>query len=325
MRAVPAAALLGIAFVAAALPAQAAFPGRNGHLAGTVTECEEYDVESPACLSWRDRVRLFRPGGKLVLEPRPARSTGPLSWSPDGRWAAVVLRFVKDWQDESEGPTPGIYVVPSSLFTRAGPAPSPPGALIVPRGDEGRAAWAPDGERLVVSDWRGPLVMDRSGRVLNQLPVPEGLSAGRTVWSATDRIAFSAQRFVRGRWRGGAIYTVRPDGSGLERLTHRPGYDLDWSPSGSRLAFQRAGRILVVRAGGGARRLVAGHGGTPVWSPDGRWIAFTRQVRGACRGQAGYLVVFIVRASGGEARPVRVGERRRRVCVDHLSGWQPLP
>jgi TolB protein len=324
MRAVPVVALLGLALVAAAVPAHAAFPGGNGHLAGTATDCEDYDEESPACLSWSDAVRVFRPGGERVLDPRLARFTGPLSWSPDGRWAAVGLRFLEEWQDPSEGPTPGVHVVPASLVTAGGPAPSPPGALIVPTGDEAHASWAPDGERLVVSASWGLQVVDRNGRFLNRLPVVQGFGAGRAPWSATDRIAFSAQRFVRGRLRGG-IYTVRPDGSGLERLTHRPGYDPDWSPSGHRLVFQRGRRILSVRADGSGRRLVVRRGATPVWSPDGRWIAFTRRIPWTCEGRAGGRVVFLVRASGGEGPPVRVGEQRRRVCVDRLSGWQPLP
>jgi hypothetical protein len=330
VRALPVAALLGIALMAGVVPAEAALPGRNGHLAGTVTDCEEYYEESPSCRSWSNEVRVFRPGGERVVDPRLARFTGPLSWSPDGRWAAVGLQFLEDWQDPSEGPTPGVHVVSSSLVTAAGPAPSPPGALIVPTGDEAHAAWAPDGERLVVSTSWGLQVVDRSGRLLNRLPVPRlavvpgGVAVGPAQWSATERIAFSAQRFERGRWRGG-VFTVYADGSGLERLTLAPAFDPDWSPSGHRLAFQRGRRIVSVRADGSGRRLVVRHGASPVWSPDGRWIAFTRRLRGTCDGRAGGRVVFLVRASGGQGRPVRVGEQRRRVCVDRLSGWQPLP
>jgi hypothetical protein len=329
MRALPVAALLGLAFVFGAVPASAALPGGNGHLAGTVSDCEEFADEGPVCLSWSYGVRVFRPGGGRVLDPRLAPFAGSLSWSPDGRWAAVDLRFLEDWQDPSEGPTPGVHVVPALLVTAGGPAPTPPGALVVPGGGAD-TSWAPDGERLVVSDSSGLQVVDGSGRVLNWLPVPRvavapgGVAASPARWSATDRIAFSAQRYVRGRFRGG-VFTVNADGSGLERLTHAPAFDPDWSPSGHRLAFERGRRILSVRADGSGRRLVVRRGSSPVWSPDGRWIAFTRWVRGACADQEGGRVVFLVRASGGEGRPVRVGEQRRRVCVDRLSGWQPLP
>jgi Tol biopolymer transport system component len=313
--------LLGIAFLMAAVPAQAAFPGRNGHLAGSISYCDDYDEESPSCLSWTDLLRVFRPGGRPV-EPPLAYAAGGLSWSPDGLRAAVSLRFVEDWQDQSEGPTPGVHVVESSFVTTTAHPPSPPGPLIVPTGEPMDTAWAPDGERLVVSGSPGLQVVDRSGVVLRQLPVPDGFAADAPAWSAGDRIAFSAHRWARGRLRGG-VFTMNPDGSGLERLTHRPGFDADWAPFGRRLAFARGGRVLVVGADGTGLRPVA-RGADPVWSPDGRWIAFTRRMPLACAGQLSPRMVFRVRASGGMARAVRVDGPRTRVCVDRLDGWQPL-
>jgi TolB protein len=80
------------------------------------------------------------------------------------------------------------------------------------------------------------------------------------------------------------IYRVRPDGSGLERLTDDPAFDdqAAVSPDGNRLAFvsSRTGQadiwLLDLRTGR-LRNLTNHPGGDyrPAWSPDGAWIAFT--------------------------------------------------
>jgi Tol biopolymer transport system component len=80
------------------------------------------------------------------------------------------------------------------------------------------------------------------------------------------------------------IFVVRPDGTGLRRLTrdsHRDRHPR-WSPDGSRLLFQsdRGGRyeIWSLRPDGGGLEQVTRTTGKspttyPVWSPDGRRIA----------------------------------------------------
>ena len=76
------------------------------------------------------------------------------------------------------------------------------------------------------------------------------------------------------------IYRVRPDGSGLERLTDSPAYDdqAGFSPDGRQIVF------VTTRAGGTAdlwtldvqthraKALTSGPGGDfrPAWSPDGQ-------------------------------------------------------
>ncbi|MEO7142209.1 MAG: hypothetical protein ABI165_01760 [Bryobacteraceae bacterium] len=118
---------------------------------------------------------------------------------------------------------------------------------------------------------------DGSGeRVLTQ-----GALDYNPAWSPDGKwIAFTSER-------GGSsdLYRMRPDGSGLERLTDNPAYDdqAAFSPDGSQIVF------VTTRAGGTAdlwildvktrraKPLTSGPGGDfrPAWSPDGKWIAFS--------------------------------------------------
>jgi Tol biopolymer transport system component len=71
------------------------------------------------------------------------------------------------------------------------------------------------------------------------------------------------------------IWVVRPDGTGLRRVTESPAnrsdYYPDWSPDGSTLLFER--RKLDPAAAGGDEALYAVDA---AWSPSGNRIAFGR-------------------------------------------------
>jgi hypothetical protein len=118
-----------------------------------------------------------------------------------------------------------------------------------------------------IQTWQGP-----------EDPYPDNNSAAAQVWVTDGRIVFASDR------HGGpdlSLYTVRPDGTGLTRLTdhslddHSPA----WSPDRSRVAFIRGptggdGTLWLINAdGSGETELAvpATHGVT--WAPDGDRIA----------------------------------------------------
>src|SRR5688572_6291890 len=112
------------------------------------------------------------------------------------------------------------------------------------------------------------------------LLAPSELDYNASFGAGDEWVVFTSER-------GGSadIYRVRPDGSGLERLTDAPAYDDQGALSGD-------GRQLVfvsTRSNGFAnlhvmelpsravRRIesVAAGSFRPSWSPDGQWIAFS--------------------------------------------------
>ena len=108
-------------------------------------------------------------------------------------------------------------------------------------------------------------------------------SAAASHAAATERtgtIAFI--RMVNDRAYGGALFVVRPDGSGLRRLTppSTKVYWYAWSPDGRLIAYIDRGLSLwVVRRDGSGRRLLLPKSRLQSvglsWSPDGSRIAIT--------------------------------------------------
>jgi len=79
------------------------------------------------------------------------------------------------------------------------------------------------------------------------------------------------------------IFMMKADGSAPIRIA--AGSNPDWSPDGTRIVFQSGGAIAVIKPdGSGMIRLTQGESdGDPAWSPDGMRIAFSRRTRTVCR------------------------------------------
>jgi Tol biopolymer transport system component len=111
-------------------------------------------------------------------------------------------------------------------------------------------SWSPDGKRIAFnSNLSGEALMaivDVDGsRFVDLSRVGEG---GRVAWSPDGRsILFSSRRDHPDNSRD--IYVMRPDGSGVRRLTRAGGETPAWSPDGRCIVFTWGG-LFVMRADG---------------------------------------------------------------------------
>lgn len=94
-------------------------------------------------------------------------------------------------------------------------------------------------------------------------------------WSPNGKKLAYVQYKLNGQ--GGAIFTIRLDGTHKRRLTPfsidvgRP----DWSPSGKSIVYSDSQGIVRMLANGHHKVVVSGSGEEANWSPDGAHIVFT--------------------------------------------------
>jgi TolB protein len=210
------------------------------------------------------------------------------SWSPDGSQIA--------YRSERSG-NPEIWVMDADgsgqrrLTEGLSPAWSPDGSLIAFSGREGLSlirpdgtglrvlphteggeypSWSPDGSRIAFnSNLTGDHVMyivraDGSS-VVDLSRVGEGWQVD---WSPDGRsILFTSHRDHQDNYTD--VYVMRPDGSGVRRLTHDSSYTPAWSPDGHHIVVSARSLRIVDADGGGARALPtqrAGETSLPDWT-----------------------------------------------------------
>jgi Tol biopolymer transport system component len=238
-----------VAASAAAVPAQAAFPGGNGRVAFAN---QTFDASGRLV---RSNIETVNPDGTARALFRTCRRTrscqsGSPSWSPSGAMLAFATQ------------------------TRLGTARADGSDVDRFRRrtlHDGEPAWAPDGSRLAFTgqprsaDPVNVFILGCGSCAVGELTFRGG---SQPAWSSTDRVAFT---------RRGNIYTMRSDAKRAKRLTFKGGTQADWSPHASKLAFVRKGNVYIVRRTGKGLKKITGKGGTdPAWSPDGKQLAFVR-------------------------------------------------
>jgi TolB protein len=182
-------------------------------------------------------------------------------------------------------------------------------------------AWSPDGKALVFSSTRngrlnvysmgpGGEPVTRVTSALAQEFEPSWSPDGRRVIFASGRDGAGGPLGPRGL--PASLYTVRPDGSDLVRLTHTPSYDGDptWAPNGSQIAFvsDRLGSsaVWIMNPDGSDQKRLSRSmepDDRPSWSPDSTRIAFSH-------GPEAGSAIFVMDADGSNQHRLVPGEGR---------------
>lgn len=285
-----------------ASPAIGTFPGENGKIAYGVFESIATGEFSNTYIASVDPARGR--GRRVRTCPRKDCGHSQPAFAPGGQRLALEVRGGKIAVGRSDGSRVRIVI------------------------DVGRwPAWSPDGRRLIFArDVPGStrpgtydlLVTRSDGRGERRIPTRGGYKPD---WGSRGSIAFVR----RNRDFGFDVYTVRPDGSRLRRLTRRGvGDSPSWSPDGRLLAIElnspskrfRGGRqIALIDRRGRLRRVLTRRGGHhPAWSPDGRKTAFERLGS-----------VYVMNANGGGLRRLTRNKRPQAVEVTGVAWAAPAP
>ena len=131
-------------------------------------------------------------------------------------------------------------------------------------------SWSPDGKRIVFNSnltaQHTMYIVDVDGSGLVDLSsVGEGWQVD---WSPDGRSILFASGRDQDEPGYDDIYVMRPDGSGVKRLTHNRGYTPAWSPDGRYIVFSAPGLFVMRADGSGITRLPVDVGETalPDWA-----------------------------------------------------------
>ena len=188
-------------------------------------------------------------------------------------------------------------------------------------------AWSPDGRKIAfVSIREGKshiFVMNADGTRVRQLTGGPGQNI-HPAWSPdSSHILFNTTHFAEAAPAASDehrvigektddsmdLAAIRPDGSGLQRITQGGGFTYaSYSPDGKLIVHRRqrdkVSQVFVMNADGSSDHNVSGDStldGWPSWSPDGKRIVFSRH------GESGFQI-FVMNADGTGVRPLTDAE-----------------
>jgi TolB protein len=290
--------LAGLALLAVASPADAAFPGANGRIA---FQSDRSGVS---------KIYTANPDGTDVRKLAEGPYSGDQgaqndpAWSPDGTQVAFFC------------------AEPVCIVNTDGTGWHTNGLA-----DGTRPAWSPDGTQLVVEyavDCSDPARGCDEPILLIDIVRVNVDGSGFTDLSAAHR-AGTYELFPAWSPDGTKIEfdgegtTMNPDGTSPTCCNHH-GHEPAWSPDGSKLAYERgpvgANEIYAANANGsGETRLTnnAVDDVGPAWSPDGKQIAFASN-------EGGDYEIFVMNADGSGRHAIT-----SNTAEDRSPDWQPIP
>lgn len=269
---------------------QDVYPGRFGRNRPAVSQIVSIDIESGAVHEYTSGPGLkvtpqWLPDGEVGFVQKFGDSKGLAfvsgktgvpgvmrnpSWSPDGK----TVVYQKSIDAESQQMLP-------NLITQMIPAFSRDSRFSLYRTGN-FPAWAPAGDRFVITVGSQVQMFDPSGR--NGRTIYDGKDGQATfpAWSPDGKeIAFGFGSYFTGHAKPAVLEIVKADGSGLRTLTDGPGNAgfPSWSPDGKRIVYRVAGseqglRILNL-TDGKVVTLTTEYDNFPAWSPKGDLIEFT--------------------------------------------------
>lgn len=188
-------------------------------------------------------------------------------------------------------------------------------------GDGEGPVWSPDGTRIAYADLYtddfefSPQIWVMNADGTDKIPIP-GTEGGRSPsWSPQgDEILFTTFDDVAG------LKIVQLDGDGLRTVVD-DAYAAEWSPDGTRIAFQRYGESdsdIFISAIDGSNVTQVSESGredwSPSWSPDGEWIAFSSEATDSMN----TADIYKVQVSGGSTQRLTTADGN-----DLNPAWSP--